>query len=135
MARPTTRMTSSADAVDAQFVNDVRLVGRLSGAVTSRELPSGDTVTVLRLVVGRPRSARRTARSPTTDTVDCAVWTARVRQRAERLEPGSLVEIVGSLRRRFWRSPGGAVSRYEVEVRSLRRLSAATRSADRADSR
>jgi single-strand DNA-binding protein len=38
------------------------------------------------------------------------------------LPPGTLVEIQGALRRRFWRTPTGSVSRYEVEVISLRRL-------------
>jgi single-strand DNA-binding protein len=115
------RTKPAATAVDT--VNEVHLVGRVAAEAASRVLPSGDTVTLLRLVVDRPPAARRTARAPTTDTLDCAIWTARVRQRAERLEPGHVVEIDGSLRRRFWRTAGGAASTYEVEVRTLRRLS------------
>lgn len=115
-------VTARSGPAGSPSVNEVRLVGRLAATPASRELPSGDVVTILRLVVGRPRSAQRTARAPTTDTVDCAVWTARVRQRAERLEPGSVIEVVGSLRRRFWRAAGGPASRYEVEVRTLRRV-------------
>jgi len=38
---------------------------------------------------------------------------------------GDIIEIDGALRRRFWRTPGGPVSRYEVEVRKARRLTAA----------
>jgi single-strand DNA-binding protein len=38
-----------------------------------------------------------------------------------RVPDGTEVEVRGSLRRRFWRSPTGPASRYEVEVRSLRR--------------
>lgn len=112
----------STSAGGGPGVNEVRLVGRVAAVPASRVLPSGDTVTVLRLVVDRPPSGRRTARGPTSDTVDCAVWTARLRQRAVRLEPGSLVAVDGSLRRRFWRSAGGAASRYEVEVQALRRV-------------
>jgi single-strand DNA-binding protein len=101
--------------------NEVRLVGRVATGATTRELPSGDTVTVLRVVVARPPRARR-PRGPSSDTLDCAVWSARLRQRAARLPPGTLVEIQGALRRRFWRTPTGSASRYEVEVISLRRL-------------
>lgn len=117
-------MNTAPTATDA--VNEVHLVGRVAAAAASRVLPSGDVVTLLRLVVDRPPAARRSVRAPTNDTLDCAIWTARIRQRAERLEPGSVVEIDGALRRRFWRTAGGAASRYEVEVRSLRRV---TRSA------
>ena len=39
-----------------------------------------------------------------------------------RAEGRSVVEIEGTLRRRFWRSAGGPTSRYEVEVVALRRL-------------
>ncbi len=105
----------------AASVNEVHLVGRVAAVAASRELPSGDTVTVLRLVVPRAPDARRSARMPALDTLDCAIWTARLRARAAKLAPGTVVEVEGALRRRFWRSPGGPASRYEVEVRSLRR--------------
>lgn len=107
----------------AEAVNQVHLVGRVAAPAASRILPSGDTVTVLRLVVDRPPPSRRSQpRAPTTDTVDCAIWTARLRQRAAALSPGTIVEVDGALRRRFWRSGSGPVSRYEVEVAGLRRL-------------
>jgi single-strand DNA-binding protein len=118
-------MTKSTTAPAADPVNEVHLVGRVAAAPASRVLPSGDTVTLLRLVVDRPPGTRRGVRGPSNDTLDCAIWTARIRQRAERLEPGSVVEVDGALRRRFWRTAGGAASRYEVEVRSLRRVAAA----------
>jgi single-strand DNA-binding protein len=106
--------------------NEVHLIGRVAATVASRTLPSGDIVTVLRLVVARPPAARRSTRTPSADTVDCAIWTAKIRQRAEKLQPGTVVEVDGALRRRFWRTPGGAASRYEVEVYGLRRMAAAT---------
>ena len=112
-------MTNSVDTIVA--ANEVRLVGRVATGATTRELPSGDTVTVLRLVVPRSPRARR-PRGPSSDTLDCAVWSARLRQRAARLAPGTLVEVQGALRRRFWRTPTGPASRYEVEVVSLRRV-------------
>jgi single-strand DNA-binding protein len=116
------RTLNAVNAVNA--VNEVRLVGRVSTAPTSRELPSGDRVTLLRVVVDRPAAARR-PRAPSVDTVECALWTAALRRRAERLPPGAQVEVQGALRRRFWRTPGGPASRYEVEVSALRRLPAA----------
>ncbi len=105
----------------------MHLIGRVAAAAEVRQLPSGDAVCLLRIVVPRGAVPRRPAtrpggRAPTVDTLDCAVWTAALRRRAEGLEPGTVVEISGALRRRFWRSPGGAASRYEVEVRSLRRV-------------
>jgi single-strand DNA-binding protein len=103
-------------------VNEVHLVGRVAAAAATRELPSGDVVTVVRLVVERPPTTRRMARTPTVDTFDCALWSARLRQRAATLEVGAMVEVDGSLRRRFWRSPAGPASRYEVEVSRIRRL-------------
>lgn len=106
-------------------VNEVHLVGRVSAAGQSRALPSGDLLTVLRVVVARPQTSRRSARTPTVDTVECAIWTAQLRRRALALPAGTLVEIDGALRRRFWRTPGGPASRYEVEVRALRRVSGA----------
>jgi single-strand DNA-binding protein len=110
------------EALVEQAVNEVHLVGRVAATPSSRILPSGDTVTSLRLVVPRPSGSRRSARGPTLDTLDCAIWTSRIRQRAETLAPGTLVEIDGALRRRFWRSAAGPASRYEVEVLALRRV-------------
>lgn len=113
-----------AQPTERESVNEVRLMGRVASAGQTRTLPSGDVVTVLRVVVPRPEAARRTTRTPSVDTVECAIWTARLRQRALALPAGSLVEIDGALRRRFWRTPAGAASRYEVEVRNLRRVAA-----------
>jgi single-strand DNA-binding protein len=111
-------------------VNEVHLVGRLAAPPESRELPSGDVLMSFRLVVGRgpARGARRgvSARTPTVDTLDCAVWRADLQRRAARLDEGDVLELHGSLRRRFWRSGAGApASRSEVEVLRLRRVAIA----------
>jgi single-strand DNA-binding protein len=115
-------------------LNEVHLIGRVAAAPESRELPSGDEVCLLRIVVPRPSPPRRapggrSSRAPTVDTLDCAVWTAALRRKVQGLDAGTTVEISGSLRRRFWRSPGGAASRYEVEVQSVRRVPGRQRSA------
>ena len=87
-------------------LNEVHLVGRLAIAPTTRELPSGDVLLSLRLVVGRVGGRKGAPpRSPTVDTLDCAVWRADVRRRALSLQPGETIEIHGALRRRFWALP------------------------------
>ncbi len=96
-----------------EWVNEVRLVGRVSAASEARELPSGDTVVQFRVVVPRPPTATGAAR---VDTVDVACWTARTRRSALRLAAGAVVEVQGSLRRRFFRAGAATVSRYEVEA-------------------
>lgn len=51
-------------------------------------------------------------------------WSGRTRAAALRLAPGDHVEVQGSLRRRFFRAGGAAVSRYEVEAAAVRRVRA-----------
>lgn len=114
-ARPPGRPAPTAPEVAA--VNEVRLVGRVSGSPLARDLPSGDRVVTWRLVVGRGPGAR----GPSVDTIDCAAWAPGLLSRAERLADDQVVEVDGHLRRRFWRGVGGPSSRYEVEVVRLRR--------------
>ena len=118
----------AADAEDASRlgVNEVMVCGRISGLAEERELPSGDTVVQLRLVVPRSGSrARAGGGGATVDTIDVACWTKALQRKAVRLKPNDLVTVRGALRRRFWRSPGGPASRYEVEATVLDRHIAA----------
>jgi single-strand DNA-binding protein len=115
------------------WANEVRLVGRVSAEPEQRELPSGDLVTLFRLVVPRadpPRPRRREgpastrAKGPTAatvDTIDIACWSGRARRGAARLRPGDCAEVAGALRRRFFRVGGVAASRYEVDASEVRR--------------
>ncbi len=113
----------SVRAADA--VNEVRLVGRVSAVEELRRLPSGDVVVTLRVVVprSRPRPGARV------DTIDVACWSTATRRRAGRLGAGDEVEVVGALRRRFFRSAAGPASRYEVEATGLRRRGGGSRRA------
>ena len=112
--------------MDSASCNEVRLVGRLSAPPEARELPSGDRLVTFRLVVDRPAGRRSTGgRVVTVDTLDCVVWTAGLRKAAAGWHPGDVLELGGSLRRRFWRTPGGPSSRYEVEVNRARRVTKA----------
>ncbi len=121
LATPRVRKVPTADS-GFEHRNDVRLVGRLSAAAVEREMPSGDVCATWRLVVRRPTSTRA---GPGIDTIDCLTWVGGVRRQSLRWRPGDLIELEGALRRRFWRSAGGPVSRCEVEVRRARRMRAA----------
>lgn len=104
------------------WTNEVRLVGRISADAEERELPSGDRVAQLRVVV--PRSTDTgTGR---VDTIDVACWSARTRRSARGLKAQDHVEVTGALRRRFFRTGTVTVSRYEVEALSLKRVRAAS---------
>ncbi len=100
--------------------NVVHLVGRLATAPEAREMPSGDQAVTWRLVVDRPVPDRRGR----VDTLACVAWLAPARRAALKWQAGDIIELDGALRRRFWRTPGGPVSRYEVEVRKARRVTA-----------
>lgn len=106
--------------------NEVILWGRLPAAPEERELPSGDRIAVLRVVIPRRPGSRRaeTSRTPRqqVDTIDVVCWTARTRRTALRLVEGDWIEVEGALRRRFFATPGGRQSRYEVEAMVLRRM-------------
>jgi single-strand DNA-binding protein len=99
--------------------NEVRLVGRLAAEPVRRDLPSGDVLVQFRVVV--ERGAGPTARGPRIDTLDCAAWRKDVQRSIGGCRPGDVVEVVGALRRRFWRAERGAASRSEVEVSRVRR--------------
>lgn len=125
-----TSRTDTTNEADAGR-NVVALRGRLAAPADERELPSGDRIALLRLVVRRDEPQRRrrdgveTARRATVDTIDVVCWSAATRRTAARLRAGDQVEVEGSLRRRFFGGPGGRQSRYEVEARVLRRVSGA----------
>src|SRR5215217_6136938 len=99
-------------------VNEVTLVGRMSQPAEEQVLPSGSELWKFRVIVGRPPSP---ASRVTVDALDCVVWTKRPGRVVTKWRTGDLVEVKGSLRRRFF-SPGGGgrVSRCEVEVAAAR---------------
>lgn len=95
--------------------NQVFLRGRLAAAPIVRELPSGDELCSFRLTIPRPPGSRVRV-----DSIDCSTTRLRVRRSLERGEPGDQFEVAGSLYRRFWKSPTGPASRFEVAVSSAR---------------
>lgn len=117
-----TRPQSAAET-SGRAVNEVLLVGRVSGEPTTRALPSGDELTSWRLVVDRDgtASAATGRRVPTVDTIDCVAHRRAIQRLVARWVHGDVVEVRGSLRRRFWRDKHGAASRCEVEVTEARK--------------
>jgi single-strand DNA-binding protein len=111
-------MRMSAEEHGTDEVNDVRLIGRLSQQADERVLPSGDRMWTFRVIVGREGTAATRA---TVDALDCVVWSGRPARSVARWRTGDVVEVQGSLRRRFFApASGGRVSRCEVEVASAR---------------
>ena len=96
-------------------LNDLLLRGRVSNEAISKELPSGDKVVEFRLIVTRSERAG-------VDTLDIAAWSAKVRKIALSLEADDWVEVSGSIHRRFWQSPAGVASRWQVEADEIVRI-------------
>lgn len=105
--------------------NEVTLVGRVSAAPEQRDLPSGDSLVTLRVVVDRPpqKGNQKGATKRAVDVIDVACWTKRTQRTANGLEAGDGVRVEGALRRRFFAAGGGRASRYEVEAARLVRVS------------
>ncbi|CAB4587774.1 MAG: single-stranded DNA-binding protein [Actinobacteria bacterium] len=102
------------DEIDLSL-NDLLLRGRVSAVATTKELPSGDKVVEFRLII--TRESREGV-----DTLDIAAWSAKSRKLALSLAPDEWVEISGAIHRRFWQSPGGLASRWQVEAIEIARL-------------
>ncbi len=108
----------SAHESQVDEVNAVTLVGRLSQPAEEQVLPSGAELWKFRVIVGRPVAG---ASRVTVDALDCVVWARRPARSVASWRAGDVVEVKGSLRRRFFAPAGGGrVSRCEVEVSSAR---------------
>jgi single-strand DNA-binding protein len=98
-----------------EHVNEIVLLGRLSGEPEWRALPGEDQVAVWRLIV-----EHRGARSPqdAIDTIRCVAYDPAVQTGVRAWSHGDLIEVRGALRHRFWRGPTGPRGVYEVEAAS-----------------
>ena len=104
-----------------EWANEVRLVGRVSADPDEREMPSGDTVVLFRLVVPRDAPTTAGSRGASLDTIDVACWAGRAKTSGRRLRAGDHPEVTGAQRRRLLRAGGAAASRYQVDARAVRR--------------
>jgi single-stranded DNA-binding protein len=103
-----------------EHVNEIVLVGRLSGEPEWRALPDDRHVAVWRLIV-----EHRDARSPqdAIDTIRCVTYDPALQTGVRTWSHGDVIEVRGALRHRFWRGPAGPRGLYEVEaVSALLRL-------------
>ncbi len=107
--------------MQVESCNEVVLVGRVSALPEARDLPSGDRLVTLRVVVDRPPVKGTTRRM--VDVIDVACWTRRTQRTAATLEADDAVRVEGTLRRRFFGAAGGRTSRYEVEAGRILRVS------------
>jgi single-strand DNA-binding protein len=105
-------------SANTEYVNEVSLTGRLSGQPTEKSLPSGDKVVEFRVVIARNEIGQKRKKG-LVDTIDVAAWSAKNRKSALRLDENSWVCISGSIRRRFWQSPAGLASRWQVEASDI----------------
>jgi single-stranded DNA-binding protein len=112
--KPTKSVASTENEIDYSL-NDLLLRGRVSAQATSKELPSGDKVVEFRLIVTR-------AEREGVDTLEIAAWSAKSRKIALTLEGDEWVEISGSIHRRFWQSPTGVASRWQVAADEIVRI-------------
>jgi single-strand DNA-binding protein len=110
----------STSGLASGHVNTVTLVGRVSAAPDLRDLPSGDRLVTLRIVVDRPPARGSTKRA--VDVIDVACWSKRTQRTATSLGPDDAVRVEGALRRRFFATGAGRASRYEVEASRLARV-------------
>jgi len=112
--KPAKSVPSEESEIDYSL-NDLLLRGRVSAQATSKELPSGDKVVEFRLIVTR-------AEREGVDTLDIAAWSAKSRKIALTLEGDEWVEISGSIHRRFWQSPTGVASRWQIAADEIVRI-------------
>ena len=98
------------------WTNSVLIVGRVTGTGQEVELPSGDILTKFRVVVPREKPETKAV----VDNIDCVAFKPTVQKKVMKLELEDVVEIEGSLRRRFWQGATGVASKVEVEVTSLK---------------
>jgi single-strand DNA-binding protein len=112
----TKKKTQEFPEVEEDYsLNDVVLRGRVSQEAVEKELPSGDKVVEFRLIVTREKQSG-------VDTLDIASWSAKSRRTALSLTPDEWIEVSGSIHRRFWSSPSGLASRWQVEALEISRI-------------
>ncbi|MBG0817005.1 single-stranded DNA-binding protein [Planomonospora sp. ID82291] len=98
--------------------NEIVLSGRLPEPVQVKSLQNGTRFGTWRLIVRR----RQQGRGIRVDTIPCVAFEPDVVETATGWSPDDMIEVVGSLRRRWWGKEEAKASGYEVEVRSVRRL-------------
>jgi len=102
--------------------NEVHLIGRLAESPVHKIMPSGDAAVEFRIVVRRPPPVIRRQKA---DSLQCISYRAAAIKSAVGWLPGDVLELHGTLHHRFWRGESGTRSAYEVDARTVRRVSRA----------
>ena len=102
------------------YLNQVALIGRLSGEAKEKVLPSGSKVVEFRLIIEREKD--RSGSKQLVDTIDIATWSAAGRKSALKLDENAWISVNGAIRRRFWQSPTGLASRCQVEASEIKSI-------------
>ncbi|RBQ19068.1 hypothetical protein DP939_18035 [Spongiactinospora rosea] len=98
--------------------NEVVLSGRLSGVPGVKPLPSGDTLTTWKLTVRRPGRTREFV----TETFECMTFDGPLGRSVADLRPRDVIEVRGTLRRRFFTTAYGRASVHSILAESVRVL-------------
>jgi len=122
MANKLSKVSKSKNVKESigDYLNQVELVGRLSGAAQEKVLPSGSKVVEFRLIIEREKD--RSGSKQLVDTIDIATWSAVGRKSALKLDENAWISVNGSIRRRFWQSPTGLASRWQVEASEIKSI-------------
>ena len=104
----------------SDYLNQVTLIGRLSGEATEKVLPSGSKVVEFRLIIEREKD--RSGSKQLVDTIDIATWSSAGRKSALKLDENAWISVNGAIRRRFWQSPTGLASRWQVEASEIKSI-------------
>lgn len=115
-----TNKVKKIDHRSSDYINKVALVGRLSGEPKEKVLPSGSKVVEFRLVVERDKN--QSGSNQLVDTIDIATWSAIGRKSALKLDENAWISVNGAIRRRFWQSPTGLTSRWQVEASEIKSI-------------
>ncbi|TDQ47538.1 single-stranded DNA-binding protein [Actinorugispora endophytica] len=120
---PGERPASRATHHSGEHRNEILLAGRVTAEPSVRELPSGDQLVTWRIAVTRPQSEQRP--NQPADPITCVSFRRDMAELTRDWRIGDTVQVTGALRRRFWRSPNGSASVFEVEAKTACRVGAA----------
>ena len=73
------------------YLNQVALIGRLSGEAKEKVLPSGSKVVEFRLIIEREKD--RSGSKQLVDTIDIATWSAAGRKSALKLDENAWISV------------------------------------------
>lgn len=111
-AKTRTSPLATKEEVVSEGINSVHIVGSLTAAVVRQTADGNDSIT-FRVNVFDATGRR--------DSIDCECDRRGIVARVRRMPVDTRIEVLGALRRSYWRTNAGLASRTFVEVVSVRR--------------